>query len=103
MRMPVRRGFVAFWTLMALSLTLGLSGSAFAKSCAKSSEYILDGLAGDLSKPAALYQDLLKTCEETLTLSNVDDAYILKSGSIAISPRRNTSIATAETLAQFCQ
>jgi hypothetical protein len=103
MRLLARRGFVACRTFIALSLILWLTGPAFAKSCAKSSEYILDGLAGDLAKPAAHYQDLLKICEETLTISNVDDAYVLKNGSIAIKPRRNTAIATAETLAQFCQ
>jgi hypothetical protein len=40
---------------------------------------------------------------ETLTLPNVKDAYILKAGLIAIDPRRNTVMATASTLAQFCR
>jgi hypothetical protein len=40
---------------------------------------------------------------ESLNLGNVKDAYVLKDGGIAIVPARNTTIATAQTLAQFCQ
>lgn len=88
---------------MTSMLLTGLAGPAAAESCTRSSEYILEGLAGDLARPAAIYRDLLKTCMETLTLPNVADAFILKDGGIAISPRRNTIAATAGTLAQFCQ
>jgi hypothetical protein len=40
---------------------------------------------------------------ETLQFPNVDDAYVMKDGGIAIKPKRNTVAATAGTLAQFCQ
>lgn len=84
-------------------VALGLSGSASAESCTRSLEYILDGLAGDLPRPAADYQSVFKVCIEALKLSNVKDAYVLKDGGIALDPRRNTLTATAVTLAQFCQ
>ena len=89
--------------ILALPLVLALGDSAFADSCDKSREYILGGLAGDLSAPASGYQDLFKICVQTLGMPNVKDAYVLKDGGIAILPRRNTVAATAETLAQFCQ
>jgi hypothetical protein len=88
---------------LALLITLGLAGPALAESCSKSREYILDGLAGDLLEPATRYQELFKICAQTLTLGNVKDAYLLKDGGIAILPARNTMVATAETLSQFCQ
>ena len=90
------------WSI-ALLVVLCLTGPVSAESCGKSREYILEGLAGDLPEPAASYQDLFKVCVEALKLANVKDAYLLKDGGIAIVPSRNTMIATAETLAQFCQ
>ena len=69
----------------------------------RSRDYILEGMAGDLTRPAQTYQNLFKICMETLSLPNVKDAYILKAGLIAIDPRRNTVMATASTLAQFCR
>ncbi len=90
------------WCIVLLALA-GLCGPASAESCSQSREYILDGLAGDLPKSAASYQDLFKVCMEALNLANVKDAYVLKDGGIAIVPARNTTIATAQTLAQFCQ
>ncbi len=89
--------------IIALLVVLGLVGPASAESCSKSREYVLEGLAGDLTKPAASYQDLFKVCVEALTLVNVKDAFVLKDGAIAILPRSNAVFATAETLAQFCQ
>jgi hypothetical protein len=86
-----------------LFLLIGFAGPAAAESCTRSSEYIIDGLAGDLTRPAAIYRDLLKTCMETLQFPNVDDAYVMKDGGIAIKSKRDTVAATAETLAQFCQ
>jgi hypothetical protein len=86
-----------------LFLLFGSVGPAAAESCTRSSEYILAGLAGDLTRPATTYRDLLKTCMETLQFPNVDDAYVMKDGGIAIKPKRNTVAATAGTLAQFCQ
>ena len=87
----------------ALLLLFGSVGSVAAESCTRSAEYILDGLAGDLPRSAAFYRNLLTTCMETLALPNVDDAYVLKDGGIAIKPKRNTVAATAGTLAHFCQ
>jgi len=89
--------------ILALPLILVLVDAALAESCSKSREYILEGLAGDLSAPVSGYQDLFKICVETLGMANVKDAYVLKDGGIAIFPRQNTVAATAETLAQFCQ
>lgn len=84
-------------------LIVGGSNQAAADSCAKSRDYILEGLAGDLPKRAKDYRDLFKACVEALSFANVKDAYILKAGTIAIDPARNTVMATAGTLAQFCQ
>jgi hypothetical protein len=88
--------------LTAVALSSAHSAMA-ADSCARSRDYILDGLAGELTKPSRTYQELFRTCTETLTLPNVKDAYILKAGLIAIDPQRNTVMATASTLAQFCR
>jgi hypothetical protein len=78
-------------------------GATAADSCARSRDYILEGLAGELTRPSRTYQELFRICMETLTLPNVKDAYILKAGLIAIDPQRNTVMATASTLAQFCR
>lgn len=92
-------------TLLAAAALLACSatGAAAADGCAKSRDYILEGMAGDLTKSSLTYQQLFKTCIETLTMPNVKDAYILKAGLIAIDPQRNTVMATASTLAQFCR
>lgn len=89
--------------LAATLLTLGTSGAMAASGCAKSRDYILEGMAGALTKPARLYQDLFKVCLQTLDLPNVKDAYVLKAGLIAIEPRQNTLMAAAATLTQFCR
>ena len=88
--------------LTATLLMLGVTGAS-AESCAKSRDYILEGMAGELIRPASTYQKLFKVCLQTLALPNVKDAYVLKAGLIAIDPRRNTTMATASTLAQFCR
>ena len=89
--------------LTAASLATGISGALAADGCAKSRDYILEGMAGALTKPARTYQDLFKICVRTIELPNVKDAYVLKAGLIAIEPRRNTVMATASTLAEFCR
>jgi hypothetical protein len=90
--------------LLTAALLAGSAQAAMAAdSCARSRDYILEGLAGELTRPSRTYQELFRTCMETLTLPNVKDAYILKAGLIAIDPRRNTVMATAATLAQFCR
>jgi hypothetical protein len=88
--------------VIALLVLFAFVRPVSAESCSKSREYIMDGLAGDLTRPATSYQDLFKVCVEALTLVNVKDAYILRDGAIAIFPASNSVFATAETLAQFC-
>jgi len=84
-------------------LAFGTGNAVAADGCAKSRDYILNGMAGTLNKPARLYQDLFKVCLQTLDLPNVKDAYVLKAGLIAIEPRQNTLTAAASTLTQFCR
>jgi hypothetical protein len=74
---------------------------ARADSCARSRDYILES-AADLTRRSQAYQELYKSCLQTLQLPNVKDAFILKSGAIAVLPRNDSVAATAGTLAQFC-
>ena len=90
------------WFVAAL-IALALTSPAAADSCGKSREYLLEGLAGDLPEPTANYQNLFKICQEAASLANVKDAYLLRDGGIAITPKNNTLTATAETLSQFCE
>jgi hypothetical protein len=73
-----------------------------AESCSKSRDYILLNSAGDLPQRPKVYQDLFKSCLDTLQLSNVKDAFVLKAGAIAVIPKNDGVSATAGTLAQFC-
>lgn len=91
----------ALW--LAPAAFLAMVGAAHADSCAKSRDYILDGLAGDLTQPTKHYLDLFKVCQESLGFPNVKDAFVIKAGMIAIDPARNNVMATAATLSQFCQ
>lgn len=86
-----------------LLLALDAGGAEAADGCAKSRDYILQGMAGALTKPARLYQDLFRVCQQTLELPNVKDAFVLKAGLIAIEPRQNTLMSAASTLTQFCR
>lgn len=92
----------ALW-LTAVVAVLATASPALADSCAKSRDYILDGLAGDLTQSGQHYQDLFKICRQTLDFPNVRDAFVLKAGIIAIDPARNGVMATAATLSEFCQ
>ena len=87
-------------TLASLAFVV-TGGTAQAESCTKSRDYILTN-ASDLPQKPKIYQSLFRDCLDTMTLSNVQDAYILKKGAIAVLPRRDTVSATASTLAQFC-
>jgi hypothetical protein len=100
MTMPILR--VVKWIAPFL-FALSLYGTAAADGCAKSRDYILEGMAGDLTRPSKAYQDLYRACVEAIAFPNVKDAYVLKAGVIAIDPTRNTVMATAATLSQFCQ
>jgi hypothetical protein len=73
-----------------------------AESCSKSRDYILLNSAGDLPQKPKVYQDLFKSCLDTLQMSNVKDAFVLKTGAIAVIPKNDGIAATAGTLAQFC-
>ena len=88
---------------LALVLLVGLAAPASADSCQKSLDYIMRNLSGELPQPGAAYQILLQTCLQTLLLSNVKDAYILKDGGIAAVARNPGVFATAQTLAAFCR
>jgi hypothetical protein len=78
------------------------SGRAEANSCTTSRDYILAGISEDLPRRPQAYQELHKSCLQTLQLSNVKDAFVLKAGAIAVLPRVDSVAATAGTLAQFC-
>jgi hypothetical protein len=86
--------------LIAMFLALG-AGGAQADSCGKSRDYLFGGLS-DLPLPPKAYEDLLKVCMATATMSNVRDAYILKDGGIAVVAKQDSLAATAATLSQFC-
>ena len=91
--------------LIALCAAAGLAmvaGAAKADSCTKSRDYILIN-SSNLPQKAVVYQELFKSCMDTLQLSNVQDAFVLKVGAIAVIPKRDTVAATASTLAQFCE
>ena len=91
------------WRLISLTVIalIGTAGAAQAESCTKSRDAILAG-ASDLPQKPQVYQGLLRDCLDTMMLSNVQDAFIVKAGAIAVLPRRDTVSATAATLAQFC-
>lgn len=90
------------WIAILLALVV-LVAPARAENCTRSREYLMEGLAGDLPAPPAQYQELFKVCMQTLSLANVRDAYLLRDGGIAIVPKRDSLIATAGTLAHFCE
>jgi hypothetical protein len=69
----------------------------------KSREYLLGGMAGDLVMPVAAYANLFKICSATAVMPNVKNAYMLKDGGIAVTPKQDTIPATAATLSQFCE
>jgi hypothetical protein len=85
--------------LAALALS---SAAAHADNCDKSREYLLGGLAGDLEMAPDTYDTMFKICVATAALGNVQDAYILKDGGIAVIPKQDTIAATAATLSRFC-
>jgi hypothetical protein len=89
--------------IMSIVLLLAFAtGTAHAENCGKSREYLLGGLAGDLTMPPLAYEDLFKTCMATSAMANIKDAYVLKDGGIAVSPKQDSISATGATLSQFC-
>jgi hypothetical protein len=92
------------WPLAPLIMlgVAGVTGMAQAESCTKSRDFILTN-SSDLPQKAKIYQGLFRDCLDTMALSNVQDAFVLKIGAIAVLPRQDTIAATASTLAQFCE
>jgi hypothetical protein len=88
--------------LIAIAALPLVSAPAAAESCSKSRDYLLSGSA-ELSQPPQRYRELYRACMNTLELSNVQDAFILQAGAIAVIPRRDDIAGTASTLAQFCE
>jgi hypothetical protein len=98
-RRPALRSFGA-----ACGCIFGLhAGAALADNCERSRDYILSGASGELLQKAQSYRALYKSCRHALELPNVKDAFILRSGAIAVLPRNDTVSATAVTLANFCR
>jgi hypothetical protein len=89
---------------MLALLLVGLAAApARAESCTRSREYILSDTGAELPRQPSAYQQLFKICLDTLTMTNVRDAFILRDGGIAVVPRIDDVRTTANTLAQFCQ
>ncbi|MDB5514114.1 MAG: hypothetical protein JWQ17_872 [Tardiphaga sp.] len=89
--------------LVAAAILLALvTGAARAENCGKSRDYLLGSLGGDLMMPPRAYKDLFNICVKTAAMTNVQDAYILKDGGIAVIPKQDSVAATAGTLSQFC-
>ena len=91
------RGIASAVLLLALA-----TGAARAENCGKSRDYLLGGLTGDLPMPPQAYENLFKTCMTTSGMANVKDAYMLKDGGIAVTPKQDSISATAATLSRFC-
>ena len=87
---------------LAIAASLVVAAPAAAESCSKSRDYLLSGSA-ELSQPTQRYRELYRACMDTLEMSNVQDAFILQVGAIAVIPRRDDIAGTASTLAQFCE
>ena len=79
----------------ALAIMLCMS-AARADNCDKSRDYIL--ASSDLPQKPQTYRDLSKMCRDTLLLSNVKEAFVLKAGAIAAVPKIDSVSATAGTL-----
>jgi hypothetical protein len=76
------RQLAAIITLLVLT-----AGAAQADNCNKSREYLLGGLAGDLTMPPQAYEGLFKVCTATVAMP---------------IPKQDTIPATAATLSRFC-
>lgn len=86
---------------------LGCAAAAHAESCSRSAQYLVENGSNDLTqdeaRPAQIYKSLSAICDETLLMPNVKDAFILKTGAIAVIPKREGIGVTAATLAEFCE
>ncbi|ETR76727.1 hypothetical protein X566_03070 [Afipia sp. P52-10] len=90
--------------LLAASVFVAIgSAEAAADNCARSREYLLGGLAGELSQAPDSYKQLFTICIAAAALSNVKDAFVLRDGGIGAIAKRDSVSATAATLSEFCQ
>jgi hypothetical protein len=89
--------------MIAAALLAAAASSASAESCTRSREYILTDSTAELPHQPSSYQQLFRVCLNTLTMTNVRDAFILRDGAIAIVPTVDSITATASTLAEFCR
>ncbi|HZP76061.1 MAG TPA: hypothetical protein VFB45_07980 [Pseudolabrys sp.] len=92
---------IAIW--LTAVFVLAATAPACAESCTQSREYILTSSPGELPEKPQSYQDLFKTCMETLSIANVKDAFLLIDGGIGVIPKHNDISATANILSEFCQ
>jgi len=97
-----RRGARRSAVLCGALLFAAVPAASHAESCTRTLQYILDH-ASDLPQKVQVYRTLFRNCLETLSFSNVKDAFVLKDASLAVLPRADDLRATADTLAQFCQ
>lgn len=88
--------------LFAGVLTPFLMSPAWAESCSKSRDYLLEGRAGELPQPSETYRNLFRICLDTLSMPNVKDAFVLRDGGIGAIAKQDTISATAATLSRFC-
>jgi hypothetical protein len=93
---------------LAIMLAVGaLAGGAAAaqagESCARSRDYLLGGLAGELPQAPQSYKQLFSICTAAGDLANVKDAFVLKDGGIGVVAKNEGVAATAMTLSDFCQ
>jgi hypothetical protein len=90
--------------LMIAAGASSLAGAAAASdTCARSRDYLMGGLAGELPQGPQAYKQLFNTCLATAELANVKDAFILKDGGIGAVAKNDSLGATAATLSDFCQ
>lgn len=88
--------------LILIAMLFVFASGAHAEGCAKSRDYLLSDLGGELTMPPQAYEDLFKKCLATAAMSNVKEAFILRDGAIAVIPKQNDVAATAATLSHFC-
>ena len=90
--------------LAVAAIVISCAGpAAAADNCARSRDYLLGGIAGELPQGPQYYKQLFNTCLAAASLTNVKDAYILKDGGIGAIAKNESIAATAATLSDFCQ
>jgi hypothetical protein len=90
-------------TIAAAALSALATAANAGDSCARSRDYLLGGLAGELPQGAQAYKQLFNICTAAADLANVKDAFILKDGGIGVIAKNDGVAATAATLSDFCR